>query len=129
MCAKANAVLPDDPSYVKYLEELFGCDLLKNRIITPFICDFGNRVKFGECVFTNRGFNKRHTIYTYGKVLIKKKAWIGMGAMICPEVTIGAYVVAAMLTRSAFSRLEPHKGGAVNARYETSCASIAGQVT
>ena len=24
LCAKANAVLPDDPSYIQYLEELFG---------------------------------------------------------------------------------------------------------
>ena len=24
LCAKANATLPDDPSYVQYLEELFG---------------------------------------------------------------------------------------------------------
>lgn len=27
LCAKANAVLPDDPSYMTYLEELFGRDL------------------------------------------------------------------------------------------------------
>ena len=24
LCAKANAVMPDDPSYVSFLEELFG---------------------------------------------------------------------------------------------------------
>lgn len=41
----------------------------------------------------NHDFNERHTIYTYSKVLIKKNAWIGMGATICPGVTVGAYAV------------------------------------
>lgn len=53
LCAKANAVLPDDNSYVKYLEELFGRNLDGIRILTPFICDFGNRVTFGDNVFIN----------------------------------------------------------------------------
>ena len=72
---------------------------------SPFICDFGNRVKFGKGVFLNHSailsasggiefedgvmsapglriasinhdMNERHTKYTYGKVLIKKNAWI-----------------------------------------------------
>lgn len=124
LCAKANAVLPDDPSYVKYLEELFGRQLDDIRILTPFICDFGNRVKFGKGVFINHSailsasggiefgdgvmlapgvriatinhdYNERHTKYTYGKVLIKKNAWIGMNVTICPGVTIGEYAVVA----------------------------------
>ena len=33
LCAKANAVLPDDPSYVGYLEELFGRKLDDVRIL------------------------------------------------------------------------------------------------
>lgn len=41
----------------------------------------------------NHDFNERHTKYTYGKVTIKKNAWIGMGATICPGVTIGKYAV------------------------------------
>ena len=49
LCAKANAAMPDDPSYVGYLEELFGRKLEGVRILTPFLCDFGNRVKFGKC--------------------------------------------------------------------------------
>ena len=53
LCAKANATLPDDPAYVGYLEELFGRKLDGVRILTPFICDFGNRVKFGKGVFIN----------------------------------------------------------------------------
>ena len=53
LCAKANATLPDDPTYVTLLEELFGRKLDDVRILTPFICDFGNRVKFGKNVFLN----------------------------------------------------------------------------
>ena len=123
-CAKANAKMPDDPSYVKDLEELFGQNLDNVRILTPFICDFGNRVKFGKSVFINHSailsasggivfedgvsvapgvriatinhdFNERHTKYTYGKVTIKKNSWIGMNVTICPGVTIGAYAVVA----------------------------------
>lgn len=118
LCAKANAVLPDDPSYMTYLEELFGQDLSDVRILTPFLCDFGNRIKFGKGVFLNHSailsasggiefedgvlvapgvriatinhdMNRWHTTYTYGKVTIRKNAWIGM------NVTIGRYAVVA----------------------------------
>ena len=51
LCAKANAVLPNDTAYIGYLEKLFGTSLEDVRILTPFICDFGNRVKFGKGVF------------------------------------------------------------------------------
>ena len=124
LCAKANATLPDDPGYMKYLEELFGRDLSDVRILTPFICDFGNRVKFGKGVFINHSailsasgsiefedgvmvapgvriatinhdMDRRHTIYTYGKVTIKKNAWLGMNVTVCPGVTIGKYAVVA----------------------------------
>ena len=124
LCAKANAKMPDDPSYVKELEELFGRQLDGIRILTPFICDFGNRVKFGKNVFINHSailsasggiefedgvsiapgvriatinhdFNERHSKYTYGKVLIKKNAWLGMNVTVCPGVTIGEYAVVA----------------------------------
>lgn len=122
LCAKANTVLPDDESYIQYLEELFERNLDDVRILTPFICDFGNRVKFGKGVFINHSailsasggiefedgvmaapglriatinhdMNARHTIYTYGKVTIKKNAWIGMNVTICPGVTVGEYAV------------------------------------
>ena len=124
LCAKANAKMPDDPSYVKDLEELFGRNLDDVRILTPFICDFGNRVTFGKGVFLNHSailsasggiefedgvmsapglriatinhdMNERHTIYTYGKVHIKKNAWLGMNVTICPGVTIVEYSVVA----------------------------------
>lgn len=122
LCHKANNISPDDSSYVKYLEELFNRKLDDVRILTPFICDFGNRVIFGKNVFINHSailsssggiefedgvsiapgvriasinhdFNNRHTIYTYGKVTIKKNAWIGMNVTICPGVTIGKNAV------------------------------------
>lgn len=122
LCARANQVLPDDPSYVGYLEKLFARKLDDVRILTPFTCDFGNRVTFGHNVFINHSailsasggiefgdgvqvapgvriatinhdFNARHSIYTYGKVIIKKNAWIGMNVTICPGVTIGEYAV------------------------------------
>lgn len=124
LCAKANAKLPDDPSYIAELEELFGRRLDGIRILTPFICDFGNRVTFGKNVFINHStilsasggivfedgvslapgcriatinhdFNERHSKYTYGKVVIKKNAWLGMGVTVCPGVTIGEYAVVA----------------------------------
>lgn len=124
LCAIANSKMPDDMSYIKDLEELFGCSLDEVRILTPFICDFGNRVKFGKGVFINHSavlsasggiefedgvaiapcfhvatinhdFNERHNIYTYGKVTIKKNAWIGMNVTVCPGVTIGKYAVVA----------------------------------
>lgn len=122
LCAKANSVLPDDSGYVQYLEELFDRKLDDVRILTPFTCDFGNRVTFGKGVFINHSailsasggiefedgvmvapgvriatinhdMNARHTIYTYGKVSIQKNAWIGMNVTICPGVTIGKYAV------------------------------------
>ena len=124
LCAKANAALPDDPAYVGFLEELFGRPLDDVRILTPFVCDFGNRVKFGKGVFLNHSailsasggiefedgvmtapglriatinhdMNNRHTIYTYGKVTICRNAWLGMNVTICPGVTVGAYAVVA----------------------------------
>ena len=124
LCAKANATLPDDPSYVGYLEELFGRKLDDVRILTPFICDFGNRVTFGKNVFINHSailsasggiefedgvmaapgvhiatinhdMADRHVTYTYGKVTVKKNAWLGMNCTICPGVTIGKYAVVA----------------------------------
>lgn len=124
LCAKANAKMPDDPTYVADLEELFGRKLEDVRILTPFTCDFGNRVKFGKGVFINQSailsasggiefedgimaapglkiatinhdMYDRHLTYTYGKVIVKKNAWLGLNVTICPGVTIGKYAVVA----------------------------------
>ena len=43
----------------------------------------------------NHDMNARHTKYTYGRVLVKKNAWLGMNVTICPGVTIGEYAVVA----------------------------------
>ena len=48
------------------------------------------RLAFG---WINHDMNNRHTIYTYGKVTVKKNAWLGMNVTICPGVTIGRYAV------------------------------------
>ena len=53
LCQLANETPIDNPEYVKHLEELFNRKLDGIRILTPFICDFGNRVKFGKNVFIN----------------------------------------------------------------------------
>ena len=119
LCAKANACMPDDPAYVTYLEELFGRKLDDVRILTPFICDFGNQVTFGKNVFINHSailsasggiefedgvmtapglriatinhdMNERHTKYTYGKVTVKKNAWLGMNVTVCGEYAVVA---------------------------------------
>ena len=124
LCAKANAKMPDDPTYVADLEELFGRKLEDVRILTPFTCDFGNRVKFGKGVFINHSailsasggiefedgimaapglkiatinhdMYDRHLTYTYGKVIVKKNAWLGLNVTIYPGVTIGKYAVVA----------------------------------
>lgn len=124
LCAKANAKMPDDPTYVADLEELFDRKLEDVRILMPFTCDFGNRVKFGKGVFINHSailsasggiefedgimaapglkiatinhdMYDRHLTYTYGKVIVKKNAWLGLNITICPGVTIGKYAVVA----------------------------------
>ena len=124
LCQLANETPIDNHEYIKYLEELFDRKLDDIRILTPFICDFGNRVTFGKNVFINHSailsasggiefqdgvslapgvriatinhdFNERHTKYTYGKVTIKKNAWLGIGCTICPGVTIGENAVVA----------------------------------
>lgn len=124
LCAKANAKMPNDPTYVADLEELFERKLEDVRILTPFTCDFGNRVKFGKGVFINHSailsasggiefedgvmaapglkiatinhdMYDRHLTYTYGKVIVKKNAWLGLNVTICPGVTIGKYAVVA----------------------------------
>ena len=55
----------------EWLEELFHRNLDEVPILTPIICDFGNRVTFG------------------------KNVWIGMNVSIWPGVTIGDYAVVA----------------------------------
>ena len=86
LCAKANATLPDDPSYVGHLAILSASGGI----------EFGDGVQVAPGVriaTINHDFNARHSMYTYGRVTIKKNAWIGMNVTICPGVTIGEYAV------------------------------------
>lgn len=117
LCWQANQKAPDDPSYVKDLEELLGQDLSDQRILTPFQLDFGHNLKLGKGVFINHSFigsasggiviednvqiAPHVTILTinhdpYARnialcktVTLKKNAWIGASVTILPGVTIG----------------------------------------
>lgn len=66
------------------------------------ILSASGEIEFGDGVMAapglriaaiNHDMNDRHITYTYGKVTIKKNAWIGMNVTICPGVTIGKYAV------------------------------------
>ena len=90
----------------------------------PFYCDCGCRMTFGKNITINKGATilspgkvviednvliapevkiatvnhdpyDRHTLLHFGKVTIQENAWIGMGAVICPGVTIGRNAIVA----------------------------------
>ena len=118
LCHRANATDPADPSYMRFLEQLFRCKLEEVTILTPFHCDMGIRVRIGRKVFINDNVeliagggieihdgvliaprvciatvnhdeNHRHRFFTYHRVILKKNAWICANATICPGVTVG----------------------------------------
>ena len=91
-------------------------------IVSPFYCDCGCRMTIGKNVTINKGatilspgkveiednvligpevkittvnhdLHDRHNLFHFGKVTIKENAWICIGAIICPGVTIGRNVV------------------------------------
>ena len=110
---------PTDPDYHELLEELFQSRIDKSvSIVSPFYCDNGCRVKLGKNITINKGatfissgiieieddvlivpdvriatvnhdLKDRHHKFYFKKVTIKKNAWICIGAIICPGVTIG----------------------------------------
>ncbi len=116
---KISGKKPTDPDYRDLLNELFQTKLDESvSIVSPFYCDNGCRVKFGKNITINKGatflspgiieieddvligpdvkiatvnhdLNDRHHQYYFKKVTIKKNAWICIGAIICPGVTIG----------------------------------------
>ena len=122
---KISSKKPTDPDYRDLLDELFQCKLDETvSIVSPFYCDNGCRVKFGKNITINKGatflspgiieieddvligpdvkiatvnhdLNDRHHHYYFSKVTIKKNAWICIGAIICPGVTIGENSVVA----------------------------------
>ena len=93
-------------------------------IVSPFYCDCGCRMTIGKNVTINKGatilspgqvviednvligpevkittvdhdLHDRHNLFHFGKVTIKENAWICIGAIICPGVTIGKNAVVA----------------------------------
>lgn len=122
---KISNKLPTDLDYKELLEELFQQKIDDTvSIVSPFYCDNGTRVKLGKNIIVNKGatflsagiieieddvligpdvkittvnhdLNDRHHQFIFKKVLIKKNAWICMGAIICPGVTIGQNSVVA----------------------------------
>ena len=92
LCLKISSKKPTDPDYKSLLEELFQCEIDDSvAIVSPFYCDCGCRMTIGKNVTINKGA----TILSPGKVVIEENAWIGIGAIICPGVTIGRNAVVA----------------------------------
>lgn len=116
---KISAKRPTDNDYYDLLCNLFQNKIDKSvSIVSPFYCDNGTRVKLGKNITINKGatllsagiieiedgvligpdvkiatvnhdyYNRHHQFY-FKKVTIKKNAWICIGAIICPGVTIG----------------------------------------
>lgn len=121
---KISALRPTDEGYQALLDELFGCHFENLMIVSPFYCDHGYRVSFGKNVTINKGctmmspgriiiednvligpdvkivtvnhdIKDRHNICYFKPVIIKENAWICLGAIICPGVTIGKNSVVA----------------------------------
>ena len=116
---KISSIRPTDEGYKELLEELLQAKLDDTvSIVSPFYCDCGPRLKLGKNIIINKGatilaggiveiednvligpdvkiasvnhdFKDRHNKFYFKKVVIKNNAWIGMGVVICPGVTIG----------------------------------------
>lgn len=125
LCQKISARKPTDPDYKSLLEELFEQEIDDSvAVVSPFYCDCGCRMTFGKNIIINKGatiispgrvviednvligpevkiatvnhdLHDRHNLMHFGKVTIKENAWIGIGAIICPGVTIGRNAVVA----------------------------------
>lgn len=121
---RISSMRPTDEGYDDLLAELFGERFINLSIVSPFYCDNGCRVSIGKNVTINKGCTmlsagriiiedgvligpdvkiatvnhdliERHDLYHFRKVVIKKNAWICIGAIICPGVTIGENAVVA----------------------------------
>ena len=121
---KLSNMKPTDLGFKDLLDELFGCDTTGLTIVSPFYCDQAKRIKFGKNIVinahckilpiggleieddvligpdvkiatVNHDYIDRCNSYNFGKVIIKKNVWIGMGAIITPGVTIGENSVVA----------------------------------
>ena len=122
---KISSKRPTDPDYRDLLDELFATKTDESvSIVSPFYCDNGCRVKLGKNITINKGvtmlsagiieiqddvligpdvriatvnhdLKERHHKFYFKKVTIKKNAWICIGAIICPGITIGENSVVA----------------------------------
>ena len=125
LCLKISSKKPTDPDYKALLEELFQSRIDDSvAIVSPFYCDCGRRMKLGKNIIINKGatilstgiveiednvliapevkittvdhdLQDRHNLLHFGKVTIKENAWICIGAIICPGVTIGRNAIVA----------------------------------
>lgn len=125
LCLQISSKRPTDPDYKGLLEELFQCELDDSvAIVSPFYCDCGCRMKIGKNIIINKGatilspgiveiednvliapevkittvdhdLSDRHNLFHFKKVTLRANAWICMGAIICPGVTIGRNAVVA----------------------------------
>ena len=125
LCLKISAKKPTDPDYKALLEDLFQCEIDDSvAIVSPFYCDCGCRMTLGKNIIINKGatilspgrvviednvligpevkiltvdhdLRDRHNLMHFGKVTVRENAWICMGAIICPGVTIGRNAVVA----------------------------------
>lgn len=124
LCHRINQLPPYDEGIRPLLEELFEGRLPASaNICTPIDIDRGKTVFIGEGVYINRNFSVTSTggvtiqdgamiaanvqiatanhqfdnltIMQCRPVVIGKNAWIGMGAMLMPGVTVGEGAVVA----------------------------------
>ena len=125
LCLQISSKKPTDPDYKGLLEHLFQCELDDSvAIVSPFYCDCGCRMKIGKNIIINKGatilspgiveiednvliapevkittvdhdLSDRHNLFHFKKVTLRENAWICMGAIICPGVTIGRNAVVA----------------------------------
>ena len=122
---KISAKKPTDPDYKVLLDELLEREVDSSVcVVSPFYCDCGCRLTIGKNVLINKGATvfsagrvviednvligpdvkivtvnhdlyDRHNTMHFKKVTVKENAWICMGAIICPGVTIGKNAVVA----------------------------------
>ena len=124
LCLKISQMRPTDEGYYDLFEELLGEKLNNVSIVSPFYCDHGYRLSLGKNITINKGctimsvgkviiedgvliapdvkivtvnhdYKERHSLCHFKPVIIKKNAWICIGAIITPGVTIGENAIVA----------------------------------
>ena len=125
ICQKISNMTLEDESYRDLLNELFENRINDSvSIVSPFYCDVASRLVLGKnitinygCTFISAGlivlednvliapnvriatvnhdYNDRLNTYHFKKVVIKENAWICIGSIISPGVTIGKNAIVA----------------------------------